>query len=317
MRPSSNSVRPPITRPDDFDRFWSDTLAALGQVPCDCELGTIVPAPEGATLAPVRFRSLGDAWIHGFLLTLEASSDDAHSTRRPLVITTHGYNSQSNPTAEARHVARGVDLFGFDVRGFGLSRSACAVDSDGYVLTGLGAPETSILRGAVCDYIRAAEVAILLHGSPTQGMTFHGRSFGGGFAVMAQAVSHLASYLAVAVPIFGWAEGRRALVKEGSGREINDYLQAGRSTDAAVMDTLSYFDTVNFAERVACRALVGVGARDTVVPAETVYAIVNHMKPAPDIVELPVSHSTDLEEARWQEFDQRWVNEALTMSASA
>ena len=125
MRPSSNSVRPPITRPDDFDRFWSDTLAALGQVPCDCELGTIVPAPEGATLAPVRFRSLGDAWIHGFLLTLEASSDDAHSTRRPLVITTHGYNSQSNPTAEARHVARGV--------------STC-LDSTSEVLVCLGRP---------------------------------------------------------------------------------------------------------------------------------------------------------------------------------
>ena len=139
----------------------------------------------------------------------------------------------------------------------------------------------------------------MLHGSPTRHETFHGRSFGGGLAVMAQAVSHIASYLAVAVPTFGWAAGRRALVKKDSGREINDYLISGRATETDVMRTLSYFDTVNFADRVGCRALVGVGSRDDVVPAETVYAIVNHMVPAPDVLELPVSHSTDLEEARW------------------
>lgn len=317
MRPSPSSIRPPVRRPNDFDGFWADTLSALGRIPCDYEIGTIAPAPEGATLAPVRFRSLGDVWIQGFLLTQEPNTDDTASAPRPLAITTHGYNSQWNPAAEARHVARGIDLFGFDVRGCGLSRSACRVDTDGYVLTGLRAPETSILRGAVCDYIRAAELGILLHRSPSQRLTFHGRSFGGGLAVMAQAVSHIANYLAVAVPTFGWAAGRRTLVREGSGREINDYLEAGRSTETEVMRTLSYFDTVNFADRVGCRALVGVGSRDTVVPPETVYAIVNHMVPPPEVVELPVSHTTDPEEARWQEFDQRWVDEAVSMSASA
>ena len=221
------------------------------------------------------------------------------AARRPLVITTHGYNSQCNPAAEARHVALGVDLFGFDVRGFGLSRAACSVDPGGYVLTGIRAPETSILRGAVCDYIRAAALGTLLHGSPTPHTTFHGRSFGGGLAVMAQAVSHLASYLAVAVPTFGWAAGRQALVKKGSGHEINEYLATGRSTETDVMRTLGYFDTINFADRVGCRALVGVGSRDDVVPAETVYAVVNHMVPPPEVLKLQVSHSTDLEEARW------------------
>jgi len=61
---------------------------------------------------------------------------------------------------------------------------------------------------------------------------------------------------------------------------------------------------------------VGVGLRDDVVPDETVYAIVNHMVPPPEGLELPVSHSTDLEEARWQEFDRRWVSETLRMASS-
>jgi cephalosporin-C deacetylase-like acetyl esterase len=117
--------------------------------------------------------------------------------------------------------------------------------------------------------------------------------------VMAQAVSHLASYLAVAVPTFGWAAGRRVLVKKGSGHETNKCLATGRSTETDVMRTLSYFNTINFADRVGCRALVGIDSRDDVVPAKTAYAVVNHMVPPPEVLELSVSHSTDLEEARW------------------
>jgi cephalosporin-C deacetylase-like acetyl esterase len=82
------------------------------------------------------------------------------------------------------------------------------------------------------------------------------------------------------------------------------------------MHTLSYFDTINFANRVHCRALVGVGLRDEIVPPETVYAIVNHMSPRPDVVELPVSHSQEQEESRWEEFDQRWAAEVARSPSS-
>lgn len=56
-------------------------------------------------------------------------------------------------------------------------------------------------------------------------------------------------------------------------------------------------------------SLVGVGLRDEIVPPETEYTIVNHMSPRPDVVELPVSHSRELEESRWEEFDRRWTSE--------
>ena len=266
---------------------------------------------------PVRFRSLGDRDIQGFLITLDQPLQHGDSARRrPLIVTTHGYGSQCNPVIEARHtVAAEADLFCFDVRGFGLSRAAVPPDPRGHIITGLTNPETSILRGAVCDFVRAAEVGRRL-GAGEGGVVFHGRSFGGGLAVMAQAVSQLATYLAVAVPTFGWAEGRRRLVKAGSGQEVNDYLEAHPSRAAAVMRTLTYFDPVNFAGQVNCPALVGVGRRDDIVPPETVYAIANHMAPAPVIMELPVSHSDDPAERRWVEFDKRWTAQVARLGAS-
>ena len=304
------TTRPTLIRPDGFFPFWQQTLAALARVPANPRLGLTVTSPEGARIVPVRFASLGNCDIQGFLITLDAPEDGAATdspARRPLVVTTHGYNSQCNPVLEARHTATcGADLFCFDVRGFGLSRSACRVDPRGYILTGLTAPHTSILRGAVCDYVRAAEVAQRL-GAGRGGMAFHGRSYGGALALLAQGLTSRADYLAVALPTFGWLEGRRQLVTRGSGQEINEHLARHPRLEAAATATLRYFDTVNVADRIVCPTLIGVAQRDEVVPAATVYAIANHMDPQPEIVELPVGHSTDEEERRWTDFDARWT----------
>ena len=265
-------------------------------------------SPEGARVLPVRFASFDGCDIQGFLITLDdLDRAGPPPTRRPLVVTTHGYNSQCNPVLEARHAAAcRADLFCFDVRGFGLSRNDCPVDPRGYVLTGLANPRSSILRGAVCDFVRAAQVGTLLEAG-RGGTVFHGRSFGGSLALMAQVVSGLADYLAVAVPTFGWTAGRRRMARGGSGQEINDHLTRHPSDEAAMMRTLAYFDTVNFADRVRCRALVGVGLQDEVVPPATVYAIANHMVPRPEVMELPVSHTDNLEERHWVRFDSRWT----------
>ena len=304
------ATRPPLTRPDGFFPFWRNTLAALATVAPHPRLGLAFTSPEGARVTPVRFASLDARDVQGFLITLDDPGDRAATdppAPRPLVVTTHGYNGQCNPVLEARHTAAcGADLFCFDVRGFGLSRSACEVDPRGYILTGLTDPRTSILRGAVCDYVRAAEVAQRL-GAGGGSVVFHGRSYGGALAFLAQGLTSRADYLAVALPTFGWVDGRRRLVTRGSGQEVNHHLAGNPRLEAAAMATLRYFDTVNVADRIACPTLIGVAQRDDVVPAATVYAVANHMDPPPEIIELPVGHSTEDEERRWVDFDERWT----------
>ena len=273
-----------------------------------------VTTTDGNRITPIRFASLGGADIQGFFVAAQAAAGDRP---RPLVITTHGYNSHSNPVLDARHVASsGADLLGFDIRGFGLSRAACAVDPDGYILTGIDDPRKSILRGAVCDYVRAAEVGALLQAGGG-GTVFHGRSFGGALAIMAQAVAPRADYLVAAVPALGWAEGRRRVADGGSTQELNQYLARRPAAEVAVMRTLAYFDTANYADRVACDALVGVGLHDTVVPPATVYAIANRMTPQPEVMELPVSHTDLLEERHWVEFDRRWTSRVASLPLGA
>ncbi|HEV2745490.1 MAG TPA: acetylxylan esterase [Rubrobacter sp.] len=90
---------------------------------------------------------------------------------------------------------------------------------------------------------------------------------------MTEALLRVAELLVVAVLSFGWAEGRRFLVKEGSGGEINRYLEAHPEREEDLMTVLSYFDPMNFANDVRCPTLVNLGLLGDVVPAPMVRAI--------------------------------------------
>lgn len=302
---------PPLTRPDDFYDFWDASLQSLSTEAYDIQFSQQKKTDTGLHLQWLQFRSLNGAVIHGYCLSWQ---DD---TPRPLVIHTHGYVGQSE---EMWHWARqGLHVFGFDLRGMGRSRNAIAtVAKEGYVLTGIENPHHSVLRGAVCDYLRAADIALeLVSTARVKRLLFYGYSFGGALALMATAVSQRPEMLVSAVPTLGWADGRRKLVKDGSGYEINRYLASHKHKEAAVMHGLRYFDTMNFADRVRCPTLMGLGLRDRIVPAATVYAIINHMTCPLVIREYPVSHTTEPEEQRWQEYEAEWLKLAFNgVSAS-
>ena len=296
---------PPLTRPPDFDRFWSATRAELAGVAARPKLER-VDAKRGLVLERLTFGSLGGARVHGYVLR---ATDGA---ARPLVVHGHGYGSEVTPMWQWARA--GVDVVGVDVRGYGESeRAAPDTAPSGYILTGSEAPETHILRGAVCDYMRAVEVARDLLGAQAPRTVLHGFSFAGGLAVMAEAQLQVADLLVLGVPSLGWAEGRRLFATGGSGNEINRYLDSGFEAhdEEDLMVVFRYFDSMNFADRVRCPTLVGVGEVDLVVPQPTVLAIASRLAGRTEVMTFPVSHSESPEERRWDEFEARWLRLAV------
>ena len=294
--------RPPLTRPPDFGPFWEKTKAELGRIEPGVSREPLGSEEPALGFERVSFDSLGGARVSGYAIFWEGGDP------RPLVVHGHGYGGGLEPMW---HWARaGVNVLGVQVRGYG--RSGGAEPSPwGYVLTGMHSPWESVLRGAVCDYMRAVEVGRELLGPLVSRTVLNGASFAGGLAVMAEANLQVADLLVLAVPSLGWAEGRRFLVEEGSGREINRYLEAHPEREDDVMAVLSYFDTMNFAADVLCPTLVGLGLEDNVVPAPTVYAIVNHLGGPHEVVRLPVSHTDRPEEKLWERFEVYWMRLAL------
>jgi len=297
VRKQLRSVTP---RPTDFLRFWQKTLAALEAVPVRLEREEAGGCDGGRLrLEHIAFDSLSGARIRGYFL--RPPTGDAC----PLVVHAHGYGSSC--TLQWDWARAGFNVVGIDIRGFGRSVDALeAISEWGYVLTGSGSPETSVLRGAVCDYVRAVQVGCRLLAPDARRVVLYGRSFGGAIALMAEAHTRIADLLVLGVPSFGWSEGRYFFVKEGSGKEIDAYLRAHPDHTEDLMLVLRYFDSTYFAELVRCRTLVGVGLEDVVVPAKTVYAIANHLGGPVEIMEFPVSHTRRPEEKLWDAFEARW-----------
>lgn len=297
--------KPVQTEPPDFGGFWEGTKRKLERLD-----PAITREPRPSRIHPdlmlerVSFLSLGSVTIQGYLLSWRDGSP------RPLIIHSHGYGSRCE--IQWDWACQGACVFGVDIRGHGHSRDALSKPSPwGYVLTGIESPETSVLRGAVCDYMQAARVAHRLLAPNVTRTVLKGGSFAGALALMTEAILEVADLLVVGVPTFGWAGGRHLFVKSGTGSEINRFLNRRPDHVEDVMLVLRYFDLVNFADRVHCPTLVGLGLEDDAVPAKTVFAVANHLGGPHEIMEFPVSHSNRPEERLWDQFEKRWLQLAM------
>jgi cephalosporin-C deacetylase len=297
------SVKPTLHMPPDLAHFWAETSQLLDDVDPDVDARDLPGVRDSpATLQRLAFSSLGGVRVGGYLLSQPGP--------RPLVVHSHGYGESCEERWD--WAAQGLNVLGVDIRGCGTSAGAAGqVSSEGYVLTGITSPETSILRGAVCDYARALQVARQLAGPHLTRLVGHGISFAGGLAIMAEAMIQVVDLLVVGVPTFGWGAGRQFFVKQGSGAELSNYLARRPQSAEDLALVLRYFDTMNMAPGITCPTLVGLGLSDDVVPAETVYAIANHLSGPHEVMEFPVSHSDHPDEQLWEQFDARCVALAL------
>ncbi len=298
-----DSFTPLANAPEDLDTFWQETVAELASVTPATDVSTEADPRPGLTHHKLTFQSLGNVNIAGYLL----AHDD--SDARPLIVHSHGYNSQHDVMLNWANA--GCNVMGIDFRGFGRSQPL-SLARGGYVLSGLDSPQTSILRGAVMDLYRAVEIGRNLVDGRLSQLILYGFSFGGAMALTANAAGAHADLLVVGQPTLGWHSERLRLSTAGSSAEIKKFLDEHPEQTGTVMSTLSYFDTLDSASRLKSPTLIGIGLDDHVVPSRSVIAIANHVERQPlEVRILPVAHSDDPRESLWAQFDKEWIDFAL------
>jgi cephalosporin-C deacetylase len=55
------------------------------------------------------------------------------------------------------------------------------------------------------------------------------------------------------------------------------------------METLSYFDNMNLADRIRGKVLISVGLCDLICPPSTIFAVINRMKCRKEVLVYPCS----------------------------
>lgn len=267
------SRRPPeeygtsMARPEDFDAFWDDVLERASRIPLNAtaERVPMRSTPE-VDVYDVRYDSLDGVRIAGWYC-----APTGRRGRLPAILQVPGYNS--DPAIPKPAARAGYAAFSAAPRGKVRSNAQYNPGYPGLLTHNIVDRNTYAYRGFYIDAVRAFDFLLGREEVDPERIGVTGSSQGGGLtlAVSALRPSRVRAAAAGAPYLVGFMDAIE-LTHTYPYQEIRDYLRLHPEREAAVRQTLSYFDGIHFGPRITCPILVNIGLQDNVCPPETGYA---------------------------------------------
>jgi len=294
-------IQPAAEEPEDFQAFWDAEKAKLAAIPMDPQL-TERPdlSDEARTVYKVTLANIDGSRVRGWLAVPKKEGP------YPAVLTVPWAGVYPTP----------LDLANWGRNGC-LAMAISAHDADidlpaeeykalnegalkSYPAQGRESRDTYYFRRVFLSCVRAIDYLTSRADWNQKAMIVTGSSQGGGLSLVAGGLDPRVTAIAANVPALCDHHGR--FVGRSSGWP---QLIAGDSAEQKV--TAQYYDAVNFARRIKCPAIVGVGLVDATCCASSVYAAYNVLQGPKQIVVSPrMGHSQSKEYA---DLLYRWVPE--------
>lgn len=259
-----------LSRASDFEAFWERTLEELAAVDPEVELREVPGKPDDDfKLSEVTLRSLGGVRVRGWLQVPRTEGPHAAVLRVP------GYTENMHPIDAVGNRV----VFSFNIRAHGGSVEDVPAEPVDYWLRGLEDKDDYFYRGAYMDCVRAMDYLSSRDDVDQDRLAVWGASQGGGLAFATAALDPRVDICIADIPWLCHWRGLMTLLIDQDVKDLAAWLAAdkGRSR-AGVLETLSYFDTMNLADRITCRTLMGVGLQDAICPPETSFGTFNRVK---------------------------------------
>ena len=258
----------PLTKQPDFDQFWESSLAELNSIAPEFNVERKSErSDEEISVFEVTMKSFSDVRVRGWL-EVPNSGNGPH----PVVIRVPGYGANMKPVGKWKDMI----VFSFNPRGHGNSQDDVPGKPVDYWIRGLDEKNTYFYRGAYLDCIRAVDYIGSRADVDQDRIAIWGGSQGGGFALATAGLDSRIDLCASDIPFLcDWVNYFKLTVWP----EMNGWVDANEQrTWDKTLRTLSYFDTMNLADRIECPTFMGVGLQDQVCPPTTNFAAYNRIR---------------------------------------
>lgn len=254
--------------PEDFDEFWDETVFEATQVGLDFHrsLSNDFELP-GFRVEKISFLSVQDRVVHGWMAVPEGAR------RLPGFVWVPPYGRESllpnDYGTRPGHVSLSFNLHGLEA-----FHQEKYTPANGYFAEGAGSPETWIFRRMFQDSYMAVRVLQAQIEVDEDNLAAMGMSQGGGLSIWLGAWCPLIKKVCADMPFLGGIN--KSLVAEVYRyplKELADCMNEIPLGHERIMNTVSYFDTMNQATRCKVPTHVSLGLKDPAAKPATVRAI--------------------------------------------
>ncbi|HEU0164739.1 MAG TPA: acetylxylan esterase [Thermomicrobiales bacterium] len=263
-----------VVRPPDFDAFWADVQAELDATPLD---PTLEPVPMRSTpeveVFEIGYTSLDGVRIAGWYCRPRESYIAGPYPGLSIV---PGYVSE--PTLPKSWAKLGYAAIGVAPRGKLRSNRQFNPGYPGLLIHNIVDRNTYSYRAFYADAARAIDFLVARPEVIADRIGVHGSSQGGALTLTTAAMrpQNVTCGAAGAPYLTGFMDAAH-LTHSYPYEEMNEYLRLHPEREAAMRETVVYFDCINFAPSIEAPMLVYAGENDDVCPPETAHALVAAM----------------------------------------
>lgn len=269
-------IKPSLPVPDDFDSFWAAQKAALAKVPLKFTLTPVKTAAKNVDAFDVQIDCLG-APVSGYFGRIK----NAQPKSLPAILFVHGAGVGGSNIGSTFWAEREGGMLAMDINAHGLPNGKPAEFykqlNEGalkdYRYVGRSDRETNYFKGMFLRLVRAIDFLTAQPEWDGKTVIVYGSSQGGFQAFAAGALDERVTFICAGVPAGCDHSGISVNRINGWPKLVS--ITEGKPNEAE-LQTASYFDNVNFAQRCHAKgAALTVGFIDTTCPPTSVYAAYN------------------------------------------
>ena len=277
---SPEKIEPYTTMPSDFDAFWQKNLEDLSKVPIDFKM---TPAPQYTT-------DTMDCWVVNLTVSNQGQSiygylfipKNAKPGSCPIVLCPPGAGIKTikEPLRHRYYGENGCIRFEMEIHGlnpemtdeaFKEISKAFSGRENGYLQNGLDNRDNYYMKRVYLACVRAIDFLTTLPEWDGRNIAVQGGSQGGALAIVTAGLDKRVTACVANHPALSDMAGYKA----GRAGGYPHFFRVEGMDTPDKLNTMAYYDVVNFARRLQCPVYMTWGYNDDTCPPTTSYAVYN------------------------------------------